>query len=601
MIAHPSRDAAVVAVIAVAYVAFGTFVGGGYDPGRDVAEAFAIVHDGARPLLGPLVAGHAQLGPAWYYLLALPMLVTPTWFAAAMAAVVVGALQFPLAYAAGKRLGDATLGVLWAAALALPGWASFETVGFASTNAVRTLVIATVYCVLRTRDTPHLGWWFAAGLAVAAATHAHPSCAWLLALVSIAAWLRPGRVATYVRDRAAALLAVLAGIALPFAPVLFASASLVDATRTVAQSNVGIGNLVRVPALLWSVAWTGPHAIIAAVFPPGLPFATNVATVAALLGIAGASRGVVAVLSRDRAARWGLLLVLVATTFVALARPVTPLYMAYSIIPGYALLVASGWRAFSRAQPRALFLFPALVAATIAGAGVVRSMQQGGGRIDTPILANITHRPSLSPVATDIWLAAGDVDPLGRALCADPMPVYGALAYALDVFYAMPLRLHCAPALPRFSDENTSMPAQGRLGLALRRYRDLGIEPAARSGGLGFDPVVRIVAAPTRRDLPTDATYPPHVYATGAATRIEYGFDAPSGEWVVVANPRVTWMPAWDIDATCNGAPISPATEDLVTRVYRCIGDVGTRRWTIGVSADDPRAIEIVTFAPRVR
>jgi hypothetical protein len=596
-----TRDAAIVALVAVAYVAFGTFVGGGYDPGRDVAEAYAIVHDGARPLLGPLVAGHVQFGPGWYYFLALPMFAAPTWFAAAMAAVLAGALQFPLAYAAGKRLGDSALGMLWVVALALPGWASFESVGFASTNVVRTLVLATICCLLRARDTPRLTWWLGAGLAAAAATHAHPSCAWLGALAGICAWMRPGRVSTHVRDSVAATIALAVGFALPFVPALFASAPILATTRAVAEDSIAIANLARVPALLWSVAWTGPHAIIAAVYPPGHELATNVATVSGLIGIAGALRGVVAAMSGDRAARWGIALLLAATAFVALVRPVTPLYMAYTIIPGYALLVASGWRAFSRSRPLAMFVLPALVAAAVAGVGVVRSMQQGGGRVDTPILADITHAPSPVPVATDVWLAAHAADPLGRALCAEPMPVYGALAYVLDVFYAMPLRMHCASSLPRLTDESTASAARGWLGLALRRYVDLGAAPATRSGGIGLDVVARVIAAPPHRDLPTGTAYPPHAYVGGAPVRIEYAFEAPGDEWVVVANPRVTWMPAWDSDASCNGVPVAPAARDLVTRVYRCGADASAKRWLIGVTAADPRTIEIVTFVPRMR
>lgn len=605
MTARAFSGAAIVAVIALAYVGFGAFVGGGYDPGRDVAVAFAIAHDGARPLLGPMIAGQAHLGPIWYYVLALPMLIAPTWLTAAMTAVVLGALQFPLAYATGKRLGDRTLGVLWAVALAMPGWASFETVGFASTNVVRTLVLATIYCVLRARDpSPRRaspGWWFAAGLAAAAATHAHPSSAWLAAIVLICAWRRPGRVATHVRDEVAAVLAVAAGAAVLFIPALMAPASLVASTRAVAEGNIAMANLARIPALLWSVTWSGPHAIMAAVYLPGRAFAGNMATVSALLGLVGVLRGVGAAVGGHRAARWAVVLVLVSVAFVALVRPVTPVYMAYSIIPGYALLVACGWRAWARRLPLAWFVVPALVAASVAGIGVVHAMRQGGGRVDALQLSNITHVASATPIATDNWLPAIGVDPLGRALCADPMPVYGALAYVLDVFYTMPVRMHCAAQLRQFTDESPAGTAHGRLGLALRRYRDLGAEPAARYGGLGLDPIARIVAAPPHRDLPIDATYPPHPYEGGAPARMAFTFDAPAAELVVVSNPRATWMPDWQSDAQCNGAPLAPATQDLVTRVYRCAsGGVGNH-WQVGVAAADPRALEVVTFTPRMR
>ena len=114
---------------------------------------------------------------------------------------------------------------------------------------------------------------------------------------------------------------------------------------------------------------------------------------ARVLAIVGALRGMFAAFDNDVAARWGLALTALALTFVALIRPVTPLYMAYSILPPYALLVAAGWSAFAR-RHGALFVLPALAAAAVVGAGVVRSMQHGGGRIDTPLIADIVHSPS---------------------------------------------------------------------------------------------------------------------------------------------------------------------------------------------------------------
>jgi hypothetical protein len=299
----------------------------------------------------------------------------------------------------------------------------------------------------------------------------------------------------------------------------------------------------------------------------------------------------------------GVTLTVVAVGFVALVRPVTPVYMAYSIVPCYALLVASGWLAFLR--PRA-FALPlgvaiALAMAAVVGVGVVHAMRAGGGRVDAPLLFDIVQKPAAELPPTDVWLPAIGVDPLGRALCADPAPVYGALGYALDVFYALPLRMHCAQAWNRFVDEAPGQMSneapRGRLGLALRRYRDLGIAPAQTVVGIGLDPVRRVIAAPPHRDLPRDATYPPHPYVDGAALTTEYAFDADAAELVVVANPRATWMPRWASTARCDGNAVDAATTDLVTHVYRCAG-AGMHRWQVALTAADPRALEVVTFVP---
>jgi hypothetical protein len=220
------------------------------------------------------------------------------------------------------------------------------------------------------------------------------------------------------------------------------------------------------------------------------------------------------------------------------------------------------------------------------------------------VIADVTRPLPATPTPPDVWLAALDVDRLGRRLCAAPAPVHGALAYALDVFYAMPLRMHCAADLSRFTQAIAGAPDTGRpadsdlLGLAIRHYRVLDAVPAQRVGGIGLEPVARIVAAPAHRDLPLDATYPPHAYRSGATMRVGYAFDAPSAEVVVVANPRVTWMPDWASEVRCDGAALAPVAADLVTRLYRC--PAGTvHRWQVDVTAPDPRAIEIVSFVPR--
>jgi hypothetical protein len=63
----------------------------------------------------------------------------------------------------------------------------------------------------------------------------------------------------------------------------------------------------------------------------------------------------------------------------------------------------------------------------------------------------------------------------------------------------------------------------------------------------------------------------------------------------------VTWMPGWWVQAACDGAGLAPATQDLATQVYRCAGTGAIHHWTIATTASDPHALDIVTFAPRVR
>ena len=600
----PASGAAwAVAALTLAYIAFGLWVGAGYDTGRDIAAAWAIARDGARPLEGPVFAGQVHLGPAWFYLLAAPLAISPTWLAPAMTAVFFASLQLPLAYAAGARLADRRLGLLWAAALLLPDWASFEQVGFTCVNLVRTGVVATLYCLVRARQTPSARWWFGAGLAGALAVHAHPSAIWLLPVAMVAAVLQPGAIAQVLRDRVFAVALVVAGAAVPFLPVLGSSMTLLASAAGTAAANVGVDNLARVPALAKSIAWNGAYSVFATLYGADEVLGRVAAVIAASLTAIGAVAGIIAALRGNRPARLGLGLTAVSLLSVAVLRPVTPLYMAYSVSPCIALLVAAGWRGTTRVVAGATGWsigagFTALAVATwgLVGLGVIQAMARGGGRVDGPLLANITSTPAVQPPLPDVWLPARDVDALGRELCTAPGPVYGALPYLLDVHYTLPVRMQCPQAFAAF-DTRAGI-ATGRLALASARWRDISATPPRRVGSLGLAPVSFVIAAPAARDLPRAAAYPPHPYASGLPASVEYAFELPRGQLVVASNPRVTWMPAWETDARCNGVPATLASADLVTRVYSCAALAEPARWTVSARAQDASAIEFVAFDP---
>lgn len=582
-----------VALITAGFILCGAWMAAGYDSGRDMAAAWAIAHDGARPLTGPLVAGSVQLGPLWFYLLALPLAISSTWLAGALTATVLAALQFPLAYLAGTRLAGRTLGLLWAVALVLPGWGSFESVGFASTNLVRVSVVATLYALIRARTTPHSAWWLLAGLAAAVALHAHPSTVWLLPIVLWQALRHPGILGQHFRDAVVALGATSVGIALPFIPLAWSAPALLGSAAQVADANAGFAQLLRTPALLWSVAWDGAATLFATLASASRA-AHAAAVIASLLGIAGALAGIAGALRGERIARMALALTLVSTLCVAFLRTSTPLYMLYTVVPCFALLVATGWQRLLRGRALLLVVLPALACAATAGAMLVRAQQAGGGFVDGARIINVTAAPA-TRVPADVWLPAYAVDALGRWLCARPAAVYGALPYLLDVHYTLPLRMHCPQSMATIANESAGR--TGYVGLARARWRELGASPPQAIAGIGIAAATALIAAPPRRDFVLDARYPPHPYVAGDAVRAAYAFTLPAGQALVIANPRVTWMPGWQADVRCNGIALPPATADAVTRVYRCPGDAASTQWEVAITAIDPRAVELVGIA----
>ncbi|HEX3137698.1 MAG TPA: glycosyltransferase family 39 protein, partial [Casimicrobiaceae bacterium] len=163
---RPSRaDMAVVGAFMAIYIASSYFGAAGPDTTRDVAAALAIRDLGALPLHGPLLAGTAHLGPLWFYLLSLPMLLARSWVGVAVFVAVIGSLQFPLAYAAGRRLIDRRFGILWCALLTLPGWGSFQLVGFSHTNMVPTCSMLALYALVRLAQQRRPRWLVVSALA----------------------------------------------------------------------------------------------------------------------------------------------------------------------------------------------------------------------------------------------------------------------------------------------------------------------------------------------------------------------------------------------------------------------------------------------------
>ena len=212
----PGGDRIVVAAFMAVTIASGIAGAAGYDTTRDVAQALAIRQFDAFPLHGPMFASSLHLGPLWFYVLALPLFVHQSWLSVALFVPALASLQFPLAYAAGRRLLDRRLGLLWCALLALPGWGSFELVGFAHTNVVPACTMLVLYTLVRLAQERRPGWLVCAAAAMSLAVHAHPSTAVLLPVVAAVAVVSIRDAGALARWGAAALAIAL----VPFAPLL---------------------------------------------------------------------------------------------------------------------------------------------------------------------------------------------------------------------------------------------------------------------------------------------------------------------------------------------------------------------------------------------
>ncbi len=169
---HPDVDAgrdgpgpltawAIVALLAVLHAApfLITFIEG--DFARDLDQATRIVEGSAWPTRGPVLAWTLNLGPVWYWLLALPLALTHSIAAAVAMVALLSALQFPLAYRLGSEVAGRAYGLAFAVFLALPGLASLQGIWIAHPSLVPSAMLVVALCAWRAWTLGSPSWWIA--------------------------------------------------------------------------------------------------------------------------------------------------------------------------------------------------------------------------------------------------------------------------------------------------------------------------------------------------------------------------------------------------------------------------------------------------------
>jgi hypothetical protein len=601
-------DRVVVAVFMAVYITSAVAGASGYDTARDVAEAFAVRELQAFPLHGPLLAGTLNLGPVWTYVLALPLTVHRSWIAVALFATALASLQFPLAYATGRRLLDRRLGLLWVACLALPGWGSFELVGFGHAMMVRVCTMLVFYALVRLAQERRPIWLPVAALAYALALHAHPSTVALGPVIVAVAWhaLRDRRV--LLRWSGVSLVVAT----LPFLPVLVeqmaAPTGALERTGAILESTTRLANLAHVPALLYALLVRGPR-VIADAF---LAWAPHVGTAAQALVVAIEIAGGIGFIASFRQHRRLALAGLGITAFVvasiAWVRPVTPFYMAFAALPPLAGLGALGLhRLCELAERHGARAFGGLIAVILLShvatvAGIARAVSSGGVTMAVSSRIDIKQDDTVPP-PPEPWLPAYAVDVGGRRLCAEQRPVvlHGTYAYLEDTYFGLGHRLHCGSrAVTMLGVAPTS--ALHQVGLAKPLWTALGWQPAAWIGGLGIAPPAQIVAPAGGHRVPDGRIYPPYPPAAATARAVVVAFDAAPDEVLAVSLPHVTWMPPPALRVSANGRTLTPLAADAISALYACrpCAPDATVKWNVEIESVAPEWIDIVTLAPPV-
>lgn len=600
-------DGAVVIAFMTIHIASSLFGAAGPDTARDVAAALSIRDLGVLPLHGPLLAGTSHLGPLWFYLLSVPMLIHRSWMGVALFVAIIGSFQFSLAYAAGRRLIDRRFGLLWCALLALPGWGSFQLVGFSHTNMVPTCSMLVLYALVRLVQERRARWLLVAAGAFSLALHAHPTTIGLAPLIAIAALSAMPGVGALLRWSALAVAIAL----LPFAPLLgdraAAPVPLVAQVAEYVGGTMHASNLLDTGALAWGILVRGPR-IVADAFLAMMPGASAVAIVAvlalelaALAGLAFAGR------RQPLPVVAALLATLAFTALVAWLRPATPFYMTYALLPFLSGLAALGlYGLCAGLEERGAALSAGVVCVMLVlhaafAAGIAATIASGDVALDVASRLDVKHEDP-APALPEPWLPAHAVDASGALLCRErgPIVLHGAYAYLEQVYLGLDHRLRCGILDVHLAGIE---PAAGvhLVGLARPAWRSLGWTPPVYLGGIGVTHVAEVLWPARGLPPPDGSVYPPAAIAPAHTPVVSLDATLPGDRALIIAAPYVPWMAPPQIEVTANGIARAPLARDVAATVFACGECAGSAAvaWRISINSSAPERVDVVTIAAR--
>jgi hypothetical protein len=600
----PAVHIALLLVFAALHIAAALGSAGTSDTGRDLYFARQIDLGNEWPLSGPGINATIHLGPLWYYLLAAVMFAFDSSTAVVVVMGVLSALQFPLAYLLGRRVGGNRLAIVFAAALMLPGWCAFPLVSLTHTTVVVTAMLFGALACWRFCERPDASRAVVFGLALALMLHAHPTTVTsALALVLCALFnVRDTRL----RLRSLVLFALPALVL--FAPMVVDQihAGLGDAAtlKQYAATQVAAPSALRFVQLATGLLLYGgdyvarywlelPHAAVTTLF-----VADIMLMLIAVFGLV-ASRNAGSLRTRLAVALAALFLV--QTMVLEVIRPFTPFWMTYTQLPVIAALVALGLdAALQRPALRAPIVALFAVLATSSAAGfmyIARAPHEGLVDVALPgerslSLMDVKDHQRHMQRASFARVSVGEADAIAEKLCT-PVTLYAHYARFVDDSYALGALRGCGTT----SAIRIGGAAQGEALIGLRDYvwDLLALQPERRIGTLGISTPHAIWHARDGLSVTTPHNFPPRTLAIAPEHFSVHGETA-DGEAVVVAN-RAAMQGPFDVAVKANGSIVAPLYLDMTTQVFKASGAVS---WDIEINGT-PAYVDILTVTGKAR
>ena len=542
---------------------------------RDVYWALQIAHAEQFPLGGPPIYNTFQLGPWWFYVLALPLALTGNVISVSVTTQLLSATKYLLAWRFGNRVADPRLGFALVAALAIAGWSIVPLYFITHTALVEAALVVLAICVWRC--WLRFGWLEATlyGLTAALCAHAHPSTAPYVVVTSIALIVKHRRDSGVLKVGLAALIAI-SSLAPPFLQGSEVADQTASAFANYASSGTGLSIWPRYPKLFLNLIVGGPwHSFLLLTNwkPSTVVVAFTMFVAIVIFAIAGAWR------ARDRApwltkgqlALLGMLLL--QTGFLVVARPITPMWMASSAVPCVAGALALGWYGWylrgGREATVGIATTIIFVGLSVAPFGYFyRDITSVRVPDATNPFFDVSQTATRFQVFTVPFTTAMQLQSAGTALC-DGATIHGRLATAMQQSLATPAAAACGkmPDL-RFGGAREGVHLAG---FPQRSVGNVGIASERDDRGLELTRKLRVIA-PSIGDKPTQMGRM-QINPDGGPESpkpFELSFDADADDVVAVTNRLPMFAPLDVESVSIEGSVAREILFDGTTRFYRC-------------------------------
>lgn len=569
------------------------------DTDRDLANATAIALGVEWPWRGPRIGGIWSVGPVWFYLLSLPLMVVRHFGALLFALALFSALKVPLAAWLGRRLFGEPAGLALAALVCLPGWWWVGNLASSHASTTESAVLATLLAVWHCRAAAttrgRLLWSGLAGLLFCLALHAHPTTIVLAPLLAVL-------LASTWRRLPASLGAFLVAGTLPLLPVL-----ILELRRDTAQMAATAIHWAQLDVL--AQLRNLPEHVLGLLFG-GQTFADTLLQSRdrplPLLWLQSLGLWVLALWGALRSRRhgdtrwlWLCIYLLLALALIVMLRSFVAPWMVYTLLPIVALLQLNGMRQMA---PRA-FRAGAWAVAVLALLGLLMQLQlmlraqhQGELWVVRNRAVNVAAHAA-APGSFRSHLALFDLTRLVRRLCREDMPwrLHGELAALVHMGGGAATALTCTTPPPTLAGQG---PGVSLIGLPLGLLeRELGPPSGAMRRFAGFALIEpRAVLGPAEGlPLQLSTEYWPEraaMLGIGAPEQRQIDIECAGGEWVLATDLSLGMLPP-RIEMHRDSQPLAPQLRYGFSQFWRCDGDPVSLRITTTSLAH----LDLVRFA----